>query len=268
MGLGNDADYTSSYTPKLLEPIVRADKREALGIMETSLPFRGADYWNCYDFSWLTARGVPDVALVQFQVPCNSKNIIESKSLKLYLGSFSQSSFNHRNEVIGTLEKDLSNIAGGPVNVTLMQPDHVQHAGLGVLNGQSLDRLSVDIDEYYWNPDFLEVSNNVEVRETVYSHLLRTICPVTGQPDMASIQIQYQGRTISKEGLLKYIVSYRQHAEFCEQIVERIFVDIINRCQPERLSVMARYSRRGGLDINPYRSYEENLVGDVRLWRQ
>ena len=266
--LDKNMDYVTEYTASVLEAIPRINQRGTLGITEESLPFRGTDFWNGYDFSWLNPAGVPEVALIQLQFPCSSPRMVESKSLKVYLGSFAQTHFDRRKDVIASVEVDLTELTGGPVNVSLVQPDQVQGTGLGTPNGRCLDLLDITLDEYFWNPEFLQISSDVEVRESVYSHLLRTICPVTGQPDLASLQIQYQGRTISEEGLLRYVVSYRQHAEFCEQVIERIFVDIMNRCHPDRLSVQARYTRRGGLDINPFRTLDENTGVDVRLWRQ
>jgi 7-cyano-7-deazaguanine reductase len=226
------------------------------------------DIWNAYEFTWLLSNGKPEVALAQFQVPVKSANLIESKSLKLYLGSYSDTKFNSRAEVSSTLESDLSLCARAPVNVVLLSPDQAHQNGLGVLKGQSLDRLEVDIEEYYWNPDFLTVESETIVREMLHTDLFKSICPISGQPDFASIFIQYNGRNISHEGLLKYLISYRQHAEFSEQIVERIFVDLMNRCTPDRLHIQAKFTRRGGIDINPCRSHEEEFANDVRVWRQ
>jgi 7-cyano-7-deazaguanine reductase len=265
---GEKTTYITTYTPSLLASLPRSDKREALGIAEGALPFRGVDVWNAYEFTWLNHNGRPEVAAAQFHVPCSSANMVESKSLKLYLGSFSQTKFANRNEVIGTIESDLSVAARAPVNVSLLQPEHVQHAGLGVLAGTCLDNLDVEINEYACNPDYLEVESSIIGRESLYTNLVKSLCPITGQPDTASVFVQYHGANISHEGLLRYLISYREHAEFSEQIVERIFVDIMNRCSPDRLTVHARFTRRGGIDINPFRSHDENPTTDVRLWRQ
>jgi 7-cyano-7-deazaguanine reductase len=265
---GEKTEYITTYTPSLLESLSRNDKRQALGIAEGALPFRGVDIWNAYEFSWLNNSGRPEVSVAQFHVPCSSANMVESKSLKLYLGSFSQTSFGHRNEVIATIESDLSVATRAPVGVSLFSPEHVLHAGIGVLAGTCLDNLDVEVDEYSWNPDYLEMQNSVVVREALYTNLMQSRCPITGQPDTASVFVQYHGATISHEGLLRYLISYREHAEFSEQIVERIFVDIMNRCSPDRLTVQARFTRRGGIDINPFRSHDENPTTDVRLWRQ
>jgi 7-cyano-7-deazaguanine reductase len=266
--LGQKVEYSSTYKPALLDSMPRAQQRSALGILDEALPFRGMDTWNAYEFTWLNAKGKPEVSQLQLHVPAKSANIIESKSLKLYLGSCSNTKFSHRSEVISTLEADLTLAAREPVSVTLMSPEQVHKHGLGILVGQCLDQLDVEVDEYYWSPDFLTLSSDVIVRESVYTHLFRSLCPITGQPDFASISIQYNGKNISQEGLLKYLISYREHEEFGEQIVERIFVDIMNRCMPERLHVLARFTRRGGIDLNPSRSHDNNMAGDVRVWRQ
>ncbi len=258
----------TTYTPSLLESIPRKTQRQTLGITEDALPFKGLDTWNAYEFTWLGPRGKPEVALAQFQIPGKSVNLIESKSLKLYLGSYSGTTFGHRNEVISTLESDLTLAARAPVSVSLIAPEQVQQEGIGLLVGTTLDNLDIEVSEYYWNPDFLEIESNTIVRESVYTHLFRALCPMTGQPDIASVLIQYNGNIISHEGLLKYLISYREHAEFAEQITERIFVDIMNRCSPSRLGVSTRFSRRGGIDINSHRMHEESLPSDVRLWRQ
>ncbi|MEJ6592067.1 MAG: NADPH-dependent 7-cyano-7-deazaguanine reductase QueF [SAR86 cluster bacterium] len=261
-------EYVTSYRPSLLESIPRQNQRQLLGLSADALPFRGVDVWNAYEFSWLNSRGRPEVAVAQIQVPAKSINIIESKSLKLYLGSYSGTHFERRAEVINTLEADLTLAARGPVSVTLFSPDQVQQHGIGILVGQSLDNLDAEMNEYTWNPDHLEIVSDTIVRESLYTHLFKSLCPLTGQPDYASVVIQYHGRNISHRGLLSYLVSFREHPEFAEQIGERIFIDIMNRCKPEQLTVQARFTRRGGIDINPYRSHSDVLISDVRLWRQ
>jgi 7-cyano-7-deazaguanine reductase len=261
-------EYVTTYTPSLLDAVPRAKQRASLGITEETLPFRGMDVWNAYEFTWLNNRGKPEIALAQFMVPAKSQGIIESKSLKLYLGSYSGTRFAHRSEVISTLESDLTIAARAPVNVTLMMPEQVQQEGLSPLVGQSLDHLDIEMSEYYWNPEFLRVESDTTVRETLFTHLFKSLCPMTGQPDFASIVVQYNGRSISHEGLLKYLLSYREHGEFAEQVVERIFVDIMNRCAPDRLTVQAKFTRRGGVDINPYRSLDAEIPTEIRVWRQ
>ncbi len=264
----NKPENVTTYTPSLLQSISRQDQRKTLGITEDVLPFKGLDIWNAYEFTWLDGKGKPEVAMAQFQVPGKSANLIESRSLKLYLGSYSGTSFGNRGEVITTLESDLTLAAQAPVLVSFMTPEQVQQRGIGLLVGNSLDNLDVEISEYYWNPDFLEIESSTIVRESLYTHLFKSLCPITGQPDCASILIQYNGNSVSHEGLLKYLVSYREHAEFAEQITERIFIDFMNRCSPDRLAVSARFTRRGGIDINSHRTHEEELPAEVRVWRQ
>lgn len=261
-------EYVTTYRPSLLESLPRQTQRKQLGVTEDSLPFKGVDVWNAYEFSWLNQRGKPQVAIARFDVPVKSRNLIESKSLKLYLCSYSQTKFDHRAEVISTLESDLTLSARSPVSVNLLTREHVVQQGIGDLLGTSLDTLDVDVDQYQCDPSLLDVSGDVIVRESLFTHLFRSVCPMTGQPDVASVHIQYSGRSIGHEGLLRYLVSYRAHAEFAEQIVERIFVDIMNQCAPERLTVHAYFTRRGGIDINPFRSHDELPSVDLRLWRQ
>ena len=267
-GAEGKTEYVTMYTPSLLQSIPRKNQRESLGITEDSLPFKGLDIWNAYEFTWLDSIGKPEVAMAQFQFPGNSTNLIESKSLKLYLGSYSGTKFGHRNEVISTLESDLTLAVRGQVSVSLMTPEQVQHEGLGLLVGNSLDHLDVEISDYHRNPEHLKIESSTIVRDSVFTHLFKSLCPITGQPDMASVLIQYNGNSISNEGLLKYLVSYRKHAEYGEQIAERIFVDIMDRCSPERLGVTTRFARRGGIDINSHRTFDESLPSEIRVWRQ
>ena len=264
----NKQAYVTTYKPSLLEALPRKKQRDNLGITEETLPFRGMDVWNAYEFSWLNARGKPEVAVARLLVPAKSRGLIESKSLKLYLGSFSQTKFGHRSEVISTLASDLGVAAQAPVDVSLLTREHVLQSGLSSLVGTSLDSLDIEIDDYYWDPEHLQIESDTIVRESLFTHLFKSMCPMTGQPDMASILIQYSGRSIHHAGLLRYLVSYRSHAEFAEQVIERIFVDIMNRCGPDRLTVQGYFMRRGGIDINPFRSHEDIQATDLRLWRQ
>lgn len=269
MANSNDKqEYVTMYTPSLLDSIPRQNQRQTLGIADGALPFKGLDIWNAYEFTWLNPRGKPEVAVAQIQVPGKSSHLIESKSLKLYLGSYSNTTFANRAEVINTLESDLTLATQAAVSVSLRNQDQILQEGMGQFIGTSLDLQDLEISEYFWNPEFLELESSVIVRESVYTNLFKSLCPMTGQPDFASILIQYNGNSISHAGLLRYLVSYREHAEFAEQVSERIFVDIMNRCSPERLSVSARYTRRGGIDINAHRTHDEALPAEVRLWRQ
>jgi 7-cyano-7-deazaguanine reductase len=266
--LGKTTRYADRYDPSLLFPIPRAQKRMEIGVMEP-LPFSGVDIWNAYELSWLDPRGKPQVALAEFRVPAHSPNIVESKSFKLYLNGFSQ----EKTELPGlreTLARDLSAAAGAPVDVQLSAPSARVHA-IADLAGELIDDLPLAITDYgppraaYLSADH----NAAPAQETLLSHLLRSNCPVTGQPDWGSVQIAYRGAPIDREGLLRYLVSFRTHNEFHEQCVERIFVDLMARCAPTSLSVYARYTRRGGLDINPFRSTDAAAVpGNPRGARQ
>ena len=258
----------TTYTPSLLHAIPRQEQRASLGITPDALPFHGVDVWNAYEFTWLGKRGKPEIAIVRIQVPVKSPMMPESKSLKLYLGSYAQTTFSNRAEVVGTLESDLTLAVRAPTSVQLLSGEQVQSEGIGSFGGQSLDVIDIEFDGYFWDPSYLEVESDVIVREAVHTNLFRSMCPLTGQPDTASILIQYNGRSISHSGLLQYLVSYREHAEFAEQVAERIFVDVLNRCSPERLTVQARFNRRGGIDINPHRSHVDGYPQEVRLARQ
>ena len=267
--LGRQTDYVATYSPHLLFPIARSDSRALLGISGESLPFYGVDIWTGYELSWLNAQGKPQVAMAEFVVPCNSEFIVESKSFKLYLNSLNQSRFDNVEQVRSILVRDLSSIVNAPVEIALFPLEHPNPLGKIIsLSGHCLDDLPVSIDTYQPQPDYLEVLADV-VDENIYSHLLKTNCPVTGQPDWASVQISYRGRKINQEGLLRYLVSFREHQDFHEHCVERIFMDILERCAPESLTIYARYTRRGGLDINPWRSTDKTAKPDaVRLVRQ
>ena len=267
--LGRQTDYVATYSPHLLFPIARADSRSLLGIAGEVIPFYGVDIWTGYELSWLSPQGMPQVAVAEFIIPCSSEFMVESKSFKLYLNSFNQSRFDNIGQVKSTLIRDLSAIVNASVDLTLFQPGCANHLeNISSLPGKCLDELPVAIDTYQPHPDYLRVGPEV-VTENVYSHLLKTNCPVTGQPDWASVHIGYKGREIHHEGLLRYLVSFREHQDFHEHCVERIFMDIVERCAPESLTVYARYTRRGGLDINPWRSTEKTVTPDrVRLLRQ
>ncbi len=252
--LGKSTDYPDRYDPSLLFPIPRAPNREALGI-GTALPFHGVDIWNAYELSWLDARGKPEVALVEFRIPATSPNIVESKSFKLYLNSFNRERLVDADELRARLVRDVSATAGADVAVALTLPGRFGEARLAELDGELIDKLAIDIDDYGPpNATYLaHAADAREIEECLVSNLLKSNCPVTGQPDWASVQIRYAGARIDRAGLLRYLVSFREHAEFHEQCVERIYVDLMRRCEPTQLSVYARYTRRGGLDINPWR---------------
>lgn len=255
--LGKSVAYSAAYDPLLLFAIARSDIRAQLGL-GSDLPFHGCDLWNAYELSWLDARGKPRVALAEFRIPAESANLIESKSFKLYLGSLAQHRLDGTEALRVLLARDISQAAGMAVTVVLT-PVTSGAVRIEPLVGEVIDELPITVD-HYGPPrsEFLRIDEGSAVKETLVSHLLRSNCPVTGQPDWGSVQIGYRGPRIDRAGLLRYLISFRQHSEFHEQCVERIFVDLMTRCAPSELSVYARYTRRGGLDINPWRS---NLRG-------
>lgn len=267
--LGQPTEYRSDYMPELLYPIPRQLKRDELGISAATLPFVGEDIWNAYEVSWLNPRGKPLVALATFWVPATSPHLVESKSLKLYLNSFNQTAFTDASAVEATLEGDLSSAAGAPVRVKIEVLSRRPQPTLGYPQGTLLDDLDIACDTYQPAPQQLVAVDGEKVEEILYSHLLKSNCLVTGQPDWAMVVIRYRGRPIDHAGLLRYIVSFRDHNEFHEQCVERIYCDIQRQCAPEALAVHARYTRRGGLDINPFRSSGEfPAPSNVREVRQ
>ena len=279
--LGKAASYIDQYDASLLFPIARAVKRAEIGITG-ALPFVGADMWSAFELSWLNQRGKPQVALAHFTVPCETPNIIESKSFKLYLNSYNNTRFADVEAVRSRLRSDLSEAVWRPatpqvdasappsIGVRILQSDLFDREPVHELDGLSLDRLDVACDRYTPAPDLLRVEQGeAPVNEVLVSNLLKSNCLVTGQPDWGSVQISYSGAQIVQESLLQYLVSYRNHNEFHEQCVERIFMDIWTRCKPTRLAVYARYTRRGGLDINPFRSsYAQALPPNIRTARQ
>jgi 7-cyano-7-deazaguanine reductase len=267
--LGQKTEYLSVYTPGLLFPIARRESRAALGLVDAELPFSGVDVWTGYELSWLDEHGKPRVALAEFVIPCTSEFIVESKSFKLYLNSFNQTRFAGMEQVRQLMQEDLSRAVGARISVNLFALAEAGQQIAGQLPGESLDDLEVAIEHYHPAPELLRADDqSASVEEVLCSDLLKSNCPVTGQPDWASVQIRYRGPKIEREGLLRYIVSFREHQDFHEHCVERMFMDILQRCRPEQLTVYARYTRRGGLDINPWRSNCGALPEPVRLVRQ
>ncbi len=246
--LGRDVAYPAQYDPTLLFPIPRAAARDEIGIGGV-LPFTGTDRWNAYELSWLDPRGKPQAGTATFTVPCTSPQLIESKSLKLYLNSLNAHRFSDEAEVLQAIARDLSAVAGAEVAVAAGLPPMAVEDG-----DTSIDSLEIAITSYGPPDAALLRADDAVVEETLSSRLLKSNCPVTGQPDWASVHIAYRGPRIDRAGLLRYLVSFRDHAEFHEQCVERIFSDVLARCAPQALSVEARYTRRGGLDINPWRA--------------
>ena len=267
--LGQKTEYASQYDRTLLQPVPRALNRDGLGITQNQ-PFTiGADIWTAYEISWLNEKGLPQVAIADIYLDYQSQNLIESKSFKLYLNSFNQSKFADFNAVQQTMQRDLSECAQGDVKVRLNPVAVYDSQKIDHLQGDCIDEQDIEITSYEFNADWLKdcVSNEI-VEEKLVSHLLKSNCLITNQPDWGTLHIHYVGNKIDHEKLLRYVVSFRQHNEFHEQCVERIFCDLMHYAKPEKLTVYARYTRRGGLDINPFRSNFENLPENLRLARQ
>ena len=250
--LGHATDYPDTYDASLLFAVPRAPQRHEIGI-RGDLPFTGADVWTAFEHTWLEPSGRPRIAIVMLTVPVTSPSIVESKSVKLYLGSFALSRFADAEAVRHTVARDVSEAVGAPVAVELWPQSAFATQALAELAGESLDELAIDVDRFEVDPASLRASGPA-VTETLRTDLFRSVCPVTGQPDYATIAIAYRGPRIDRAGLLRYFVSYRRHAGFHEHCAERIFVDLMARCRCEALSVHARFTRRGGLDINPFRT--------------
>lgn len=266
--LGQISQYDEHYNPARLFAIARDVNRQEIGIKSSQLPFFGYDCWNHYEVSWLNQKGKPEVALAEIIYDCTTPYLIESKSLKLYFNSFNNTVFQDKEEVKHLLMRDLSLCLKGDVSVEIMSLHEKAYTKISSsFAGESIDSLDIACSLYEVEPKFLMAEGPI-VTEILYSDLLKSNCLVTHQPDWGSVQISYKGPRISREGLLKYIVSFRNHDEFHEQCIERIFMDIKNNCRPEKLTVYGRYTRRGGLDINPYRSTEKTQEKNMRLVRQ
>ncbi|WP_295467097.1 NADPH-dependent 7-cyano-7-deazaguanine reductase QueF [uncultured Pseudomonas sp.] len=267
--LGKSTEYVSHYEPALLYPIPRAPKWAELGLNAASLPFRGVDVWTCYELSWLLPSGKPVVAIAEFAIPAASPNIIESKSFKLYLNSLNQSVFASWAELEAILVRDLSAAAGAPVGVTLLSLDDWAARGIQRPAGQCIDDLDITVDRYAEPQVQTLAVGEARNSQRFFSHLLKSNCPVTGQPDWGTVVVEYEaGLALDPASLLRYLVAFRQHADFHEQCVERIYLDLWQVLEPARLTVFARYVRRGGLDINPYRSSDDIQPGSERYVRQ
>jgi len=269
LNLGQPTQYPTQYDASLLQAVPRQLNRTPIGLAEQQpLPFHGDDIWHGYELSWLNANGLPQVAVAEFRVPAESPNLIESKSFKLYLNSYNDCRWPSWEAVRVQLEHDLSQCAEGPVSVTLSSVQEAQRKAFGDLPGHCIDQQDIVIEQYDYNPDLLQCSSHDVVTETLHSHLLKSNCLITNQPDWGSVLIRYRGPAVDHAALLRYIVSFRHHNEFHEQCVERLYMDIKMRLKPEQLTVYARYTRRGGLDINPFRSDFEPTPQSVRLSRQ
>ncbi|MGQ8366280.1 NADPH-dependent 7-cyano-7-deazaguanine reductase QueF [Glaciecola sp. 1036] len=266
--LGKAVDYPDAYSPDLLQAVPRQLSRDNIGLSDNALPFTGEDVWNAYEISWLNLKGKPQVAILECHVPYDSPNLIESKSFKLYLNSFNQESFATYQDVLDLMQTDLSKCAGAQVRLVLVPVAEFTQQYIGDLPGHVIDDLDVEISGSDILNEQLKSDENTIVNETLVSHLLKSNCLITNQPDWGSLCIRYQGPKIDQASLLKYVISFRQHNEFHEQCVERIFKDLLDHCRPTHLTVYARYTRRGGLDINPFRSNFESTYPNVRLARQ
>lgn len=273
--LGRDSDYPDTYSPALLCPLSRADGRKALGLAAADgrqpgsgrLPFRGSDLWTAWELSWLDPRGRPVVAILSINVPADSPNLVESKSLKLYLNSFAMSQFKSARIVSRQIQTDLEDATGGLVEVTLTPAKRKSTGSIQRLPGRCIDYEKIDCERYEVDPTLLRYGSD-EVAESLHSHVLRSLCPVTGQPDTGSLLVTYEGPQIDAGSLLAYVTSFRKHSDFHELCVERIFCDLQQYCGARHLSVYARYNRRGGIDINPFRSNFEDSATALRVWRQ
>lgn len=265
--LGQATAHPDHYSPDLLYAIARIDARNALGLA-SELPFHGTDIWNAWELSWLDNAGLPQVATAEIQISANSLNLIESKSLKLYLGSFAMSRYESAADVAAALTSDLTACTGADVYVAIRRPSSSDSALVSRMPGHCMDDMAASCDAYEVDPGLLSADPADLVSEDLHSDLLRSLCPVTGQPDIGSVLVSYRGPRIDRAGLLRYIVSYRQHRDFHEACIERMFMDIRERCGAEQLSIYARYQRRGGIDINPFRSNFEAAAPNTRLWRQ
>lgn len=272
LSLGQATQYPDQYDPSLLFPIPRAENRAKLGFKDSqALPFVGVDIWNAFELSWLNKKGKPQIALAEFQIPADSPNMIESKSFKLYLNSLNSTHFADEHQLRELLIKDLSAVAGSKITIRIQATEAVAKKGMQEMSGVLLDRLDIEVDPNLpADPNLLGINESFgPIEQCLVSHLLKSNCPVTGQPDWASVQIRYQGRPILEEGLLRYLIGFRQLGEFHEHCVETIFTDIKRQCKPEKLSVYARYTRRGGLDINPFRTdYNSPWPDNIRHARQ
>ena len=268
LSLCQETQYDNSFDSKLLQGVPRSLNRDGL-TLASPLPFHGQDIWTGYELSWLNSKGKPVVAMASFYFGFDSVNLVESKSFKLYLNSFNQQRFDNESAVERQLTQDLAACAQGDVTVTLILAKDFPTQKISAPSGQCIDELDIEIDNFEFNSDYLlNATSQDKVSEKLYSNLLKSNCLITNQPDWGTVEIHYQGPKINQEALLRYLISFRQHNEFHEQCVERIFSDLLKYCHCEKLTVYARYTRRGGLDINPFRSNFESVPSNERQARQ
>jgi len=272
--LGKSTQYCSEYTPDLLQGVPRSLNRDDLELNQSNLPFVGEDVWYGYELSWLNEKGKPIVAVAEFRFACTSENIVESKSFKLYLNSFNQTRFSCVTDVEKVLTNDLSKIAGSQAKVSLFGVDHCPALDIAKNNDKNIciDGADISIDDYQYDAQLLTEAQSEKstsaIEENLVSHLLKSNCLITNQPDWASVYIHYRGKELDHAVILKYLISFREHNEFHEQCVERIYCDLQQFCQLDELTVFARYTRRGGLDINPFRSSHHEKAPFGRTLRQ
>jgi 7-cyano-7-deazaguanine reductase len=267
--LGKTISASSVYAPEILYAIPREKARETLNVSANALPFTGVDLWTAYELSWLGANGKPEVAIAEIEIPCDSPNIVESKSLKLYFNSFNQSKLENAEAVTSLIAADISSIIGVDVEVRLYTLEQYSQRGLDECPGDNIDDLDI-VAANHDNPDarLLSFASQSVVSEQLNSNLFRSNCPVTNQPDWATLYIAYKGQQLDRGALLQYIISYHNHQGFHEQCVEQIYLDLLELSRPQELTVYARFVRRGGLDINPYRTSTSEQVPNIRLVRQ
>ncbi len=265
--LGKDVNYEEFYNPNLLQAISRVNQRKSLGLEFDGIDMYGVDIWNNYECSWINNRGKPNVGIIRITYPSNSINIIESKSMKLYFMSFNNTVIDNSNQLINIISKDISSLVSARVDVDFISVD--TPVQLQSLPGTNIDYLDVVCESYLPNSDLL-FSHDEFIIEELNSNLLKSNCKITKQPDWASIYIKYSGNKINHENLLKYIISYRNFNDFHEQCIEKIYLDIMSKCKPKELTIFAKYTRRGGIDISPYRTNIKNfsLPPYVRTVRQ
>lgn len=267
--LGQKTSYENQYNPKLLFPIERAPKRVEIDLDTQINPLFGYDLWTHYEVSWLNHKGKPEVAIAIIMIPCHSRYLIESKSLKLYFNSLNQTTFSNWHDVKQIIIKDLSQVVETEIKLHLFPLSEAPITHCTKLEGICLDEMDIQCHQYHPDATLLK-THSKNITEVIFSNLLKSNCLVTNQPDWGSVQIAYQGNQIDHEGLLQYIVSFREHNEFHEQCIERMFIDIMRQCKPWKLTITGRYTRRGGLDINPVRSTHplDSLDLSLRLIRQ
>lgn len=270
--LGQSTDYPTSYCPDILYPISRQLGRESLALPAEQLSL-GVDFWHCFEVSWLDNNHISQVAMLRLSIAANSPLIIESKSLKLYLNSLNFTIFDCQDSVLATIRRDLSACLQTQVEISLFELNQPDSLPIDKPDGVCIDKacqnkkiaLSTQVDSGLLGMP----SDGQMVKQSYYSHLLRSNCPVTNQPDWGTVQIDIESPLIDCANLLAYLLSYRQHNGFHEQCVEQIFCDLTCAFRPKTLMVRAWYTRRGGIDINPVRVSDLSLLPKPsRLIRQ